>query len=71
MRNTTNGLKRWRTDNGEYRGYTYRGHYIVKSDWTGWEVNTMGADGYFTHITSSDTLDYAKAIINRLVDTNA
>jgi len=31
----------------------------------------MGADGYFTHITSSDTLDYAKAIINRLVDTNA
>jgi hypothetical protein len=66
----TKGLKKWSTDNGEYRGHTYRGYYIVKSDGAGWDVNLMGEDGFFRYQFGRDTLTEVTCKIDRILEDN-
>jgi hypothetical protein len=59
-------LKRWKAENGEYEGYTYRGYFIVKDrNYRGeWNINAVDADGYWDYLRSLSSLASAKYFID-------
>ena len=64
-------LKRWKSESGEYEGYTYRGHFIIKDkDYRGgWMINAVVGDGYWKYLNGASTLRMATYIVDTMLGT--
>ena len=64
-------LKRWKSENGEHEGYTYRGHFIIKDkDYRSeWDINAVDGDGYWKYLNGASTLRMATLIVDTMLGT--